>query len=70
MVGDRISFGGIASGLDTDAIIDSLMAIQRRPIEAAQFRMFQQGEKRQVGTAFSSLLGSLDGLRKPATFTT
>ncbi|MBT5773740.1 MAG: flagellar filament capping protein FliD [Dehalococcoidia bacterium] len=74
MVGDRISFGGIASGLDTNAIIDSLMAIQRRPIEAAQFRMFQQDEKRQalqqVGTAFSSLLGSLDSLRKPATFTT
>ena len=74
MVGDRISFGGIASGLDTNAIIDSLMAIQRRPIEAAQLRLFQQDEKRQalqqVGTAFSSLLGTLDGLRKPSTFTT
>lgn len=74
MVGDRISFGGLASGLDTNAIIDALMDVQRRPIFAAETRMFIQDEKRQalqqVGTSFSSLLGSLDGLRKASTFTT
>lgn len=73
MVGDRISFGGLASGLDTDAIIDALMSVQRRPILAAENRMFIQDEKRQalqqVGASFSTLLGSLDSLRKAATFT-
>jgi len=27
-----ISFGGIVSGLDTNAIIDALMAVRRHPI--------------------------------------
>jgi len=74
MVGDRISFGGLASGLDTNAIIDALMEVQRRPILAAEGRMFVQDEKRQalqqVGGSFSTLLGTLDSLRKTSTFTT
>ena len=39
MVGNRITFGGLASGLDTNAVIDALMEIQRRPIETQQIRV-------------------------------
>ena len=31
-----ISFGGLASGLDTQAIIAALVAVERRPIKALE----------------------------------
>ena len=47
-----ITFGGLASGLDTNSIIDSLVQLQSAPIAALQKR--QGGVKSQV-----SLLGDL-----------
>ena len=35
---DRIFFGGFASGLDTQGIIDALIAVQSRPILIQQNR--------------------------------
>ncbi len=50
-----ISFGGLASGLDTQAIISALVAVEQRPIfqlEAKQTQLKKQ----------KSLFGDLDGL--------
>ena len=74
MVQNRITFGGLASGLDTNAIIDALMDIQRRPITTQEIRREDTLEKQQtlqaVGSSFSSLLATLDALKKAGTFTT
>ena len=74
MVGNRITFGGLASGLDTNAVIDALMDIQRRPIETQQIRREVELQKRQalqqVGSSFSTLLGSIEALTDASTFTT
>ena len=73
MVQNRISFGGLASGLDTNAIIEALMEIQRRPIAAQEIRRDVELQKRdalqQVGSSFSSLLGTIGSLNKASTFT-
>jgi flagellar hook-associated protein 2 len=50
-----ITFGGLASGLDTQAIISALMAIERRPIT-------QLEAKKKSYTTQKSLFGNLDGL--------
>ncbi len=74
MVQNRITFGGLASGLDTNAVIDALMDIQRRPIENQQIRREVELQKRQalqqVGSSFSSLLGTIEALTDVSTFTT
>ena len=55
-----ISFGGLASGLDTKAIISALVAIERRPIAAL--------EKKKTGyTKQKSLFGDLKGLLEKLT---
>ena len=74
MVQNRITFGGLASGLDTNAVIDALMDIQRRPIETQQIRREVELQKRQalqqVGASFSSLLSKVEALTDAKTFTT
>lgn len=50
-----ISFGGLASGLDTKAIISALVAVEQRPITALQTK--KSGFSQQ-----KSLFGDLDGL--------
>lgn len=74
MVGNRITFGGLASGLDTNAVIDALMDIQRRPIFTQEVRRETELQKQQalqqVGSAFSSLLGTIGSLTDISTFTT
>lgn len=50
-----ISFGGLASGLDTQAIISALVAVERRPI--LQLEQKESSLKKQ-----KSLFGDLDGL--------
>jgi flagellar hook-associated protein 2 len=50
-----ISFGGLASGLDTRAIIAALVAVERRPIT-------QLEAKKTSLTAQKGLFGDLDGL--------
>ena len=74
MVSSRITFGGLASGLDTNAIIDALMDIQRRPIFTQEVRRETELQKQQalaaVGSNFSSLLSALDKLSQNSTFAT
>ncbi|MFN3243501.1 MAG: flagellar filament capping protein FliD [Planctomycetota bacterium] len=50
-----ISFGGLASGLDTQAIISALVAVEQRPI-------FQLEQKESDLKKQKSLFGDLDGL--------
>jgi len=50
-----ISFGGLASGLDTQAIISALVAVEQRPI-------FQLEQKKSTLSKQKSLFGDLDGL--------
>ena len=33
-----INFGGLASGLDTEAIIEAIMAVERRPVRRLEDR--------------------------------
>lgn len=50
-----ISFGGLASGLDTQAIISALMAIEQRPIRALE-------QKKTSFTKQKTMFGDLKGL--------
>ena len=64
---DRIFFGGFASGLDTAAIIDALMAVQARPIVLREQRIGALENKRsalgQISSSLANLLATLDKLR-------
>lgn len=50
-----ISFGGLASGLDTQAIISALLAIEQRPITQLELKKKSLSKQK-------SLFGDLDGL--------
>jgi len=58
--GGRITFGGLASGIDTNSIIDQLITIERRPILLAENKLAQVRQKSDafglVGTSLSALL--------------
>ena len=54
-----ISFGGLASGLDTDSIIKSLLAVERRPIQLLESR--KAGFKKQK-TLLGDFKAKLDAL--------
>lgn len=56
---ERIFFGGFASGLDTNALIDALMSVQRRPILLAESRRFDIEDEQ---SAFSRINSSLVNL--------
>ena len=58
-----ISFGGLASGLDTKAIISALVAIERRPILALEQKKTGYGKQK---TLFGDLKGLLDKLTTAA----
>jgi flagellar hook-associated protein 2 len=67
-----IQLGGLATGLDTSALINQLMAVEQRPIAALQTRKLKL---QAVSTAFQDLNGKLlalksraDALKDPATF--
>lgn len=74
MVGSTgsITFGGLASGIDTNSIIDQLIQIQRRPILLAGNRLAQVQQRSDafglVGSALSALLTRAQALSKPETF--
>ena len=55
----RITFGGLASGIDTNTIIEQLIQIERRPISLAQNRLF---DVQQKTSAFGSVAGALSSL--------
>lgn len=58
-ISGRATFGGIASGLDTGAIIDGLMQIERQPLQRIQSRRSevdaQRGLMRQLNTKLLAL---------------
>lgn len=60
MVNPTFSIGGLASGLDTTAIIDQLLQIERQPIVRYQR---QQQELRTRDEAWGSVVSRLSGLR-------
>ena len=53
----QITFGGIASGLDTNAIISALVTLERRPIDLL-------GTQKSTEQSKLSLYGTLEGLVK------
>lgn len=68
-----ITFGGLASGLDTNSIIDSLIAIQRRPISLAAARsatiQTRQAALQQVNGSLKTLFSKMQVLAKSTTYT-
>ncbi|MCC7063413.1 MAG: hypothetical protein IT456_11450, partial [Planctomycetes bacterium] len=58
-----ISFGGLASGLDTQAIISALVAVERRPISALETKKTNLNKQK---TLFNDLKGLLDKLQTSA----
>jgi flagellar hook-associated protein 2 len=59
-----ISFGGLASGLDTKAIISALVAIEERPIRALEAKKTSFTKQKSM---FGDLKGLLDKLSTAAT---
>jgi flagellar hook-associated protein 2 len=72
VVNNRITFGGLASGIDTNSIIDQLVAVQRRPISLMQSKQLKVRSKADALTRVSSALTSLTSratsLTAPDTF--
>lgn len=58
-----ISFGGLASGLDTKSIISALVAIERRPISALETKKTSLGKQKSL---YGDLRGLLDKLETAA----
>jgi len=54
-----ISFGGLASGLDTKAIISALTAIERRPITALETKKTSLGKQKSLFGDLGTLLDKL-----------
>lgn len=63
MADPLISFGGIASGLDTQSIIAALVGVRRRPISILQG---QQTEYERLKTRYDSLKDKLEALQNAA----
>ena len=70
----RISFGGLASGLDTNSIINQLMAVAERPISTANRRQATIEAKStaigKVASALSALQTRVQALNTSNTFRT
>src|SRR5262245_28225154 len=65
-----INFGGLASGLDTRAIINALMAVERRPITALETKKTSLSSQKKLFGDFSNLLGDLQGAARKLARTT
>src|SRR5919199_2424475 len=61
--GPTINFGGLASGLDTNTIVDQLMAIERQPQTRLKLRQQQIDTRKQ---ALSDIQSRLKNLRLAA----
>ena len=60
-----ITFSGLGSGLDTDSIIQQLVAIERRPIELIQRRQVRLEQQKEIIQSIdSSLLSLKDSVEK------
>ncbi len=68
-----ISFGGLASGLDTEEMIEKLMHLERAPIRKMESRKGTQQLQREiwqgVNTRLSAFSSGLRALRQSTTFT-
>lgn len=58
-ISGRPTFGGIASGLDTSAILDGLMAIERQPLQRIQNRRGEVENQRSLVRQLNSRLLAL-----------
>ena len=62
-----ISFGGLASGLDTSAIIQAMLSVERVPIQILEAQQAREQEKLDLIGSFKDLVKALqtaaDGLR-------
>src|SRR3954452_18606255 len=61
--GPTINFGGLASGLDTNTIVDQLMAIERQPQNRLKLR---QGQIDAPKNALNDVMSRLKNLRLAA----
>ncbi len=55
-----VSFSGIASGLDTNSIVEQLVTLERRPIQLAQER---QSDLNRVSGRLGNIRSQLEGLK-------
>jgi flagellar hook-associated protein 2 len=61
---DRTTFSGLATGLDTSALIESLIAIERRPVEALEDRRTQiESQRAKFRELNTKLLALRDAAR-------
>jgi flagellar hook-associated protein 2 len=65
-----ISFGGLASGLDTQAIIQALVAVERRPISQLETKKTSLNKQKSLYGDLSGLLGKLNSAAKALKTTT
>ncbi|BCA79147.1 flagellar filament capping protein FliD [Desulfuromonas sp. AOP6] len=56
-----ITFGGLATGLDTNAIIDALMEIERRPIDRLEREQSYLKSRLDAFKSFDGILSKLQG---------
>lgn len=70
----RITFGGLASGLDTNHLIDQLLQLQAEPIERKEKQIeelqVKQDTWRDVNMRMRHLRETVNGLKDPDTFLT
>ena len=52
------NFAGLASGIDTKALVDAILSVERRPIERLQQREFELNQRK---SAFDDLRSKLNG---------
>jgi flagellar hook-associated protein 2 len=55
----QIQFGGLASGLDTSAIIDAILRLERRPLQLLEGRKDAEQEKISLLSTFEKLVEDL-----------
>ena len=72
MVGNGIYFSGLASGLDTQAIIEQLVALERLPIQKIESQKAKENSKLDLLGSLKGLVETLqekaDALRSSSTF--
>jgi flagellar hook-associated protein 2 len=59
-----INFGGLASGLDTNAIIDAMVNVEKVPLTAMQNKVSDLAQAKSIVTSFSAKLSSLQAAAK------
>ncbi len=56
-----INFSGLASGLDTKALIDAILSVERKPIEQLQARQSTLGQRKAALDELRSKLAAFEG---------